>query len=243
MKLMPGSPFNTERLTDAQIDVLNVKYGLDKPHTKVWLKGTSGTKQIEEEIWFGAPVTEGVNETDIFGYFATSKQVFSIHRAETSFADTAAANLILPYCADIDLDDVKSIEIDMGEVYDLKATAELDIKEEKYKFNGTDISDMYDDTLNKQFVSFCRSISTLGFTEVQMDEKPDPDAEAAITILYQFKDGTQKKLTFTKKSENEFYLFTDGRYSGLTVRLNKFTDSASVTTTYEALVRALKDKK
>ena len=219
------------------------KYGLDKPHTKVFLKGSSGIRALEEEIWFGAPLTENENETDLYGYFVTSKQVFSIKKAETSFADTTAAKLILPYCADITLNDVKSIDIDMGEIYDLKAAAEFDMENEKYKFNGTDISNMYDETVNKLFKDFCRSVATLGFTDVQLDEKPDPDAEAAITILYKFKDGSQKKLTFTKKTANEFYLFTDGKYSGLTVRLNKFTDSASVTTTYNALVQALKDKK
>ena len=31
LKLMPGSPFNNERLTDAQRAVLEAKYGLDKP--------------------------------------------------------------------------------------------------------------------------------------------------------------------------------------------------------------------
>ena len=31
LKLMPGSPFNNERLTDAQREVLEAKYGLDKP--------------------------------------------------------------------------------------------------------------------------------------------------------------------------------------------------------------------
>ncbi len=31
LKLMPGSPFNNERLTDAQREILEQKYGLDKP--------------------------------------------------------------------------------------------------------------------------------------------------------------------------------------------------------------------
>ena len=31
LKLMPGSPFNNERLTDAQREILEAKYGLDKP--------------------------------------------------------------------------------------------------------------------------------------------------------------------------------------------------------------------
>ena len=31
LKLMPGSPFNNERLTEEQLTTLNEKYGLDKP--------------------------------------------------------------------------------------------------------------------------------------------------------------------------------------------------------------------
>ncbi len=219
------------------------KHGLDKPQTQVFLKGSSGTRAMEEEIWFGAPLSEDPNETDLYGYFVTSKQVFSIKKAETTFANTPASSLILPYCADITLDDVKSIDIDMGEVYDLKAKAELDLSGEQFKLDGRDISGMYDETLNTLFKNFCRSVATLGFTEMNLDAKPDPDADADMTILYRFKDGSKKELTFRKKSANEFYLFTDGKYSGLTVRLNKFTDSASVTSSYEALKQALKSKK
>ena len=31
LELMPGSPFNDEKLTDAQRAIINAKYGLDKP--------------------------------------------------------------------------------------------------------------------------------------------------------------------------------------------------------------------
>ena len=36
MKLLPGSPYaNEENLTDAQLQIMNAKYGLDKP---VWMQ-------------------------------------------------------------------------------------------------------------------------------------------------------------------------------------------------------------
>ena len=49
MDLMPGSPFNDEKLTEAQKALLYAKYGLDKPlltrfflYTKNMLKGDMG---------------------------------------------------------------------------------------------------------------------------------------------------------------------------------------------------------
>ena len=218
------------------------KYGLDKPDRKVFLKGTDGTAQIQEEIWFGAPVSDHENETDLYGYFATSKQVFIIKKAETSFADRQFASLLLPYCADIAAENVESVEIDMGEVCDVKAALGINVTDSKYSFNGTDISGMYDDSINTLFMNFFRSIINLRFSETELDAKPDPDAEPVIKIIYNFNDGTRTALTFTKKNTNEFYLFTDGTYSGLTVRLNRFTASSCIVPCYDALVQALKEK-
>lgn len=218
------------------------QYGLDKPYAKVWLKGTDGSKQLEEEIWFGNAVSDHENETNIYGYFASNKQVFSITRSEASFADTTVKSLVMPYCTEIDLNDLDTVTIDMGEVYDLNAVLTADIENSKYRFNDTDISDMYDDNMNKLFTNLLRAICNLSFTEIELDGKPDPDAEPAITITYKFRDHTERKLAFVEKAKNDYYLLTDGVYSGMTVRLNQFTASSSVTPSYEELMQALKDK-
>ena len=218
------------------------QYGLDKPHTKLLLKGTDGENPLEEEIWFGNPISDSENETELYGYFVGSKQVFRIKKADISFTDTTIVNVIMPYCADIDLSTLSSIDIDMGEVTDVKARLELDTDTEQYRFNDTDISGLYDDNITKLFSTFCRSVTNLAFSDVELDAKPDADAEPAITIVYTFKDKTQKKLTFINKTENSYYLFTDGKYSGMTIRLNRFTSPSCVKPCYDALVQGLKDK-
>jgi hypothetical protein len=62
-----------------------------------------------------------------------------------------------------------------------------------------------------------------------------------MTITYTRTDGTALVLGFVPTSDkNNFYLMQDGSYTGMTVRLNKFTTGASVTPSYESLMAALK---
>lgn len=216
------------------------QYGLDKPQAKIWLKGTDGNDPLEEEIWFGNPVSDNENETNIYGMFISTHQVFSITKNESSFINTTVADLIMPFCIEVDIDDVETVTIDMGEVYDMKATLTVDNANSKFKFNDTDVSAMYDDNMKTLYMALYRAISTLRFTEIELNEKPDPDAEPVITIEYKLRDHTKKTLTFTEKSANNYYLFIDGKYSGMTVRLNEFT--TSLTPSYESLIQALKNK-
>lgn len=216
------------------------QYGLDKPQAKVWLKGTDGSTPLEEELWFGKPVSDSENETNLYGMFTSTRQVFTITKSQASFTNTTVAELVMPFCVETDIDNVDTVTIDMGSVYDLKATLGVDNANSAYQFNGTDISGLYDENLNKLFMNLYRAISNLSFTEIALDEKPDPKAEPVITIVYTFKDHTKKTLTFTEKSANNYWLFTDGAYSNMTVRLNEFTKS--LTPSYETLIQVLKDK-
>ncbi len=216
------------------------KYGLDHPHTKVWLEGTYGNTVMKEEIWFGDMVSSDESETQIYGYYVNSKQVFRINRAETSFADEDITSLMLPYCVEPTIETLKSVEIDMGDVFDLHETLYLDYANSKYKLGDIDISAMKDEDIMQLYQTFYRSIATLSFSEVHLDEKPDPDKEPAIKIIYTMLDGKKQTLDFIEKENNHYYLVIDGSYSGLTVRLNRFTGTGGITTRYEMLMDKLK---
>ena len=95
------------------------QYGLDPPHTKVWLKAGSGDTVMDEELWFGDMISSNESETQIYGYYANSKQVFRINRSETSFADEKLISLMYPYCVEPDIEALEKVEIDMGDVHDL----------------------------------------------------------------------------------------------------------------------------
>jgi len=62
LELMPGSPFNDEKLTDAQRAIINAKYGLDKPvflrffnYLKAMLSGDFG---VSYNISKNTPITQ-----------------------------------------------------------------------------------------------------------------------------------------------------------------------------------------
>ena len=213
------------------------KYGLDKPKTKMLLQGSKNGVPMEQEVWFGGPVTENVNEASIYGYFVKTKQVFTIGKAMCSFINNTPNNLILPYCYDVDIEQLRSVEIDMGDVYDLKETMNVDYKNNKYSLGGKEI-DTENDTLLRKAQNFYRSVSNLSFSDLDLDAVPEGDP--AIRIIYHLADGRDVTLGFVPLETTNYALTIDGTYTGQTVRLNRFTASGSVVPSYEELIAALK---
>ncbi len=218
------------------------QYGLDHPHTKIWLKGTNGSEQMTEEIWFGNPISERTDETEIYGYFVNSKQVFTIVRNEISFTDTTLASMMISDCFEAKIDQFRSVEIDMGAVYNLHETLHLDYENDQYSLGDTDITALKDDKIGSLFGELFGSISSLRFTDTDPDAKPDPEKEPAITITYTDLNGKESVLTFIEKESNNYYYMLDGAYTGLTVRLNCFTAAGGITDRYEALKQAIAQK-
>lgn len=214
------------------------KYGLDKPHTKLTLRGSKGTSQMAEEIWFGDMVSDREDETLEYGYFKNSDQVFTIHRGDVSFTQRDLVYYLSPYCTNINIEDLDTVDIDMGEVYDLHETLYVDYANGQYALGSTDIDALNSENVSEKFESFYRSISNLRINDTDLSAKPEGDP--AITITYHLKAGGTRVLEFIPASENSFWLMTDGKYTGLTVRLNRFTAAGMVTKCYEELVYAIK---
>lgn len=215
------------------------QYGLDHPHTKVWLKAGSGDTVMDEELWFGDMISSNESETQIYGYYANSKQVFRINRSETSFADEKLISLMYPYCVEPDIEALEKVEIDMGDVHDLHETLHLDYENGQYSLGETDITALKDDEVMQLYQAFYRSIATLSFSDIDLDAKPDTDQEPAIRIIYTEKDGKTLTLNLLKKDENNFYLMKDGKYSGLIVRLHNLTGAGGITDRYKMLTDKL----
>ena len=212
------------------------QYGLDNPTHRLLLEGYSGTKDMKEEVWIGNPASDSADEVNVYGYFVDSKQVFLIKKADLTFLDNDPVSYIYPYCVDIDIIDLVSVDIDMGDVYDMKETLYVDYENGEYALSDIKI-DSEDDDLITLFQNFYRAISNLEFTA--LDQTAQPAGEAAISITYNKKDGTSVKVEFVRLAENNFALVVDGVYDGRTVRLNRFTGSAGIVKSYEALLRGL----
>lgn len=215
------------------------KYGLDHPQTKFWLKGTVNKEAKSREVWLGNPVTDHEDETEIYGYLVEERQVFTIKRAEVSFTESNVISYLNTYCVNLSVEDLKKVEIDMGEVYDLHETLGLNYEKKQYSLGKTNISAMNDDAIMSKYTAFYNAIVWLQYSELDVDAKPDPDQEPAIRITYTMTDGSTTKLTFIEKEKNVYYLMRDGKYSGATIRLNVFSNPSGVIESYEALKAAL----
>jgi|GEM_PF-1854505 len=211
------------------------QYGLDQPHTKLFVRGTYGTSDMESEIWFGGDLPDPLYE---YGYFVESKQVFSILKADVSFTQNNIITYLYPYCSDVMIEDLEAVEIDMGDVYDMHETLYVDYENGQYALGDTDIDALGDDNISTLFENYYRSISNLRITDTDFTAVPEGDA--AITITYRFSDGSVQCLEFIPQAENNYWLVIDGQYTNLTVRLNRFTGTGCPVKSYEELIYALK---
>ena len=216
------------------------KYGLDHPQSKLTLEGVFNESVKKQEIWFGDMASSDENETQIYGYYSDSKQVFRINRAELSFMNNDIKELMYPFCVQQNIEQLKSVEIDMGEVYDLHETLYLDYANGQYSLGDIDITAKNDENIMQLYQTLYRTIATLKFSEVHLDEQPDMEKEPAMQIIYTEQKGGKTTLDFIEKGTNDFYLVKNGTYTGLTVRLNRFTSSGSITDRYQMLLAALK---
>ena len=216
------------------------QYGLDKPQAKVWLKGTNGSKTMEREIWFGSKVSDKENEQEMFAYMTDSEQVFKITAADAGFVSVEPAELLLNYCHSVLMDELKSVEVTLSDFYDLHETLTIDTENKQYALDDIDIDALHSEDVSTLFENHFRAISYLPFTDLALDDEPDPEAEPTAAIVYTYLDGRTVKLEFVPKSDTEFYLFKDGKYTGLVTRLNQFTKPSCIIPTYEALQEGIR---
>lgn len=212
------------------------KYGLDKPWSKLVLQGKRDGIPAEQEIWFGALVSDDEKEVNQYAYLPKTKQVIEIGKAMTSFIKDGPNKYILPYCYDVNIEQLSGLDIDMGSVYDMKESLTLDYANNKFTLSGREI-DAKNESLLSLFQAYYRSISNLSFSDLALDAKPEGDPD--ITIVYHLRDGKDVTLGFVPLEQNNYALMKDGSYTGQTVRLNRFTGSSSVVPCYEELKKAL----
>ncbi|MBR3679013.1 MAG: DUF4340 domain-containing protein [Oscillospiraceae bacterium] len=213
------------------------QYGLEEPYAKLLIKGVTSDGTDAEEIWFGNPCSEETNETKMYGYFTKSKQVFKVLRNHMVFLDADAEAYIEPYCVDINIEDISAVHVDLGDIYDMNCTLHIDYANGQYAFNDIDIDAFESTELSEQFQTYYRELSTLRFTELALDAKPE--GEPAATITYDLLSGGKRVLSFIPESSNNYYVMLDGAYTGKTIRLNRFTGTGGISKFYDALVRAL----
>ena len=216
------------------------KYGLDNPTDILILKGANNTEKMSEEIWFGSAVSEKADETCIYGYFKNSEQVFRIKKANVSFLSKPLSSYVYPYCIDVSGSDLKEIDIDLGEAAAVRAKMTLDVDNNQFALDDTDIDALNDDKISTLYQNLFRSVAGLQFSDTVPDAQPDLSAAPAMTIKFIFKDGHERLLSFIEFEKNNFYVIDTGKYTGLTIRMSRFEGTGSIPFNYEELKRALK---
>ncbi len=215
------------------------KYGLDKPTEKLYVKGTRNNIPLEGEFWFGDSVSAAENETDIYGYSVASDQIFKIHRGDVYFIKEDVGDYIIPYAFSAEIQDIKAIDVDFGDICDVKCTLNVEYKNGKANFRLDDkTSSQENSDLQLLYDNFYRSVTTMKFSTIELGA--NPEGEAAAKIVYHMTDGSTHTISFIPQAENNFYAMVDDKYNGMTFRLNRFTGDMGVLTVYNALLNGLK---
>lgn len=216
------------------------KYGLDKPKQKLWLKGYFRSSEMSEEFWFGDPISDNADETKLYGYAVGAKQVFTIYRADVFYIFKDAKDYILPYVVSYNISDVDKITIDLGDLYDLHSTLDVNYAEGKATYQLDDKAPSTDsEDLQMLYNNFYRSVMGVQFYELELDAVP-PETDPAASFTFDMTDGTRHVLNYISKEENVFYAVLDGNYTGMTIRLNQFTGGTGIRMVYDTLAAALK---
>lgn len=212
------------------------QYGLDKPTDILQLKGKKNIGTMEEEIWFGSEASD----LEVYGYFKNSGQVFRILKANTAFLKTPLSSYVYPYCIDVSTNELSKIDVDLGKAADLKFTLGIDSGAKQYSLNDTDITALHIDAADSLYQNLLRSVTMLRFTDTVPEASPDLSAEPAITMTFTYTDGHTRLLTFIEFETNNFYVIDDGKYTGLTIRMNRFEGTGSIPYNYEELMKVIK---
>ena len=152
------------------------------------------TRQIKPHylaptVWHN-PTDEAHNRGDLFAFLASAQPgytSFEWYLRSPDNREIRAENITEIYPeVRVSIEDLESVEIDMGDVYDLHSTIYTDYAAEQYSLDDTDISAMENDDVMSALTTLYRRIAQLEITGIDLDAEPDGDPD--ITIVFNFKD-------------------------------------------------------
>jgi hypothetical protein len=195
------------------------QYGLDDPAYEFEFSTAAGETY---KLLMGEEKKKGLT---IYAKLDNSDEVFTVGLTPyNSFLDKPLKEIVSVFAYIVNIDEVKKIDLTMdgkttNMVLDVYKDAEgmPDRDKDKFYVNGIDVSGKNEDGV-QPFRKFYQALIGISLDEVDLDGKPEGDAE--ITINYTLKDGTMK-VEYIPKDENYYYVVRNGEYANILVKKNK----------------------
>jgi len=201
---------NAESYVDGKLKPLS-EYGLATPKYTLTLINKTNKKVIE----IGAKNPNGL----YYGKMNDSKEVFLIKPENISLIEMPTTDLIMKFINLQDITNVKKLKLEIDgktDTIDIQNTDINGSSDEKYLFDGVDVTGLRDESATPLLKNLYESIISVSWYELDLVSKPKL-GKVDLTMSFELNDGTSYKIQLSKKNEVYYYAYIDGEYAGYVV--------------------------
>ncbi|MEI6131701.1 MAG: DUF4340 domain-containing protein [Bacillota bacterium] len=187
------------------------EYGLEKPKYNLILQNK--TEKIEILLGNFDP-----NKL-FYGKLKNSNNIFLIDPTMINYVDWKPTGIIQKLVNLQDISDLKKMNVSFdGHVDNIDITyiKKTEKNTEKYVLNGQDVTLIQNDSAILLFKQYYESIISVVWYEAALTEKPVL-GKVDFKVTYYLKDNTNYSIEFSEKNKDFYYVFKNGKFSGLSV--------------------------
>ena len=199
------------------------KYRFDEPYAELTVKGLDGS---EYSMLISKTLEDGNNYYHVLSL--SDDQVAVYYQSGLSIIDKTPFDYLLQKITLVNSSELSGFELSFGGNSDVFT---VDTENSSLTFNGTSVDISDSDTANS-FRNFFESISIVNMSNIDISSDPEL-TDPALTAVFHKLDGTDLTYQLVTAPDDQYYVFTDGKYTGSLISADKLTGIVSVTTLYD----------
>ena len=170
-------------------------------------------------------------------------EIWRFDSSYVTFLQGKTTTYLLKTVCKVGIDEISAMSIQYNGSYNdrtlsIDTTFGVDYENKKYTCNGTDIS-TYGDAALTTFQDMFSQVSSLTYTEIQLDSDPPENGTPSLTITYTLKDGTTRIVELVKRDDTTYWARVDGVYTRTVVRQNALSGSGKMLEKYSELMTVI----
>lgn len=199
------------------------KYGFDDPYAELTIKGLDGNE-------YSMLISKTREDGDYYYHVLrlTDNQAGVYYQSGMSIVDKTPFDYILQKTVLAESSEISGFDLSFAGNED-KFT--VDTESSTVTFNGTAVDISGTDAANS-FRNFFDSISIVNMSGIDITAQPEL-ADPVFTAVFHRLDGTDLTYQLVSAPDDQYYIFTDGKYTGSLISADKLTGMVSVTTLYD----------
>lgn len=203
------------------------KYGFDKPQYVYEI--ASADKYIK--VIFGNMTS---NDTEMYGLFTETGQVVTFYKNTVAALGYGTEDMMDNTVYSVTADELTGVTVTMP---DGTAEVEIDSANDKYTFNGKEISSS-NEGLFAAYFDFLNSFNDAYFESV--DRNAEPEGEPEVTVRYALANGSETVIEYIPvpgEDSNTYWAMKNGEYTGFVVRKKVVANISSSCETLKELLK------